>query len=95
MNYQITEERLRYLIIEIVKNLEIEKLYRVQVEFPKDKDVTPVVALFFEIVGTTYELRSKTEEVRSAIEGALGIKVTVLPISYSEAKFHLRKPRNV
>jgi hypothetical protein len=94
MNYEISEKRLKYLIMEIIRNLEIGEIYRVQIEFPKG--VTPcVVALFFEYVrGSEYQQKVK-KEVEDTIRNILNFEPLVIIIPYSEAKFHLREPRNI
>lgn len=93
MKVEISEERLTKLIIKIIKSFEIDGLYRVQTEFPKTGGV--VVALFFDTVNTSEYLNKKNEFITDRLQDLLGIDMLVLPIPYSEAKFHLREPKNV
>ena len=101
MKYQIEEKRLKYLIKKIVRNLDIKGLYRLQIEFPKNYETwietqtPPLLALYFDTVFSTNDIHDKIHEVEQTLEGILGISFRVLPIPYSDVKYHLRKPRNI
>jgi hypothetical protein len=93
MNYEISEERFRTLILRLVKSMQIEGLYRVQINFTKKSDV--VVALFFETVTDSKFYKKVHDDVFNTIENFLGLQPLVLTIPYSEAKYHLNEPKNI
>jgi hypothetical protein len=94
MNYEISEERFRNLILRLVKSMQIEGLYRVQINFPKKKgDI--IVALFFETVADSKFYKKVHNDVSDTIENYLGLQPLVLTIPYSEAKYHLNEPKNI
>lgn len=94
MDYQISKERLTSLIIRIIKSMEIPGLYRVQVEITKDNVI--VVALFFETVGSSETYSKIKNMVEDRISDTFGIDShLVLTIPYSEAKYHLNRPKNI
>ena len=99
--YEIQEKRLKILVKKIVRSLDIQGLYRVQIEFPKNYETwletqtPPVLALFFDTVFSTADIHEKEREVEQTLKGILGIDFRVVPIPYSEVKYHLRKPRNI
>jgi hypothetical protein len=80
--------------MEIMRTLDIDGLYRVQIEFPKG--VAPcVVALFFEYVRNSEYQRKVKKEVEDSIQNILNFEPLVIIIPWSEAEFHLREPRNI
>lgn len=99
--YEIQEKRLKILVKKIVRSLDIQGLYRVQIEFPKNYETwletqtSPVLALFFDTVFSTADIHEKEREVEQTLKDILGIDFRVVPIPYSEVKYHLRKPRNI
>lgn len=93
MEIQIPEERLVKLVIKIVKSMEIKGLYRVQSHIT-DKGLL-LVALFFETVSDSNFYATVKNSVEDRIESLLGINAFVLTMPYSEAKFHLREPKNI
>lgn len=100
MKYSISEKRLKYLIKEIVRSLQIPGLYRIQIEFhdPSKEEAfgtKATVALFFEVTFPSYEIHDIKNEIEDLIKAHLNLDTLVLPIPYSEVKYHLRKPRNV
>jgi hypothetical protein len=95
MNYVISEERLSKLIMKIVKSMEIEGLYRVQINFPSKPGNHIVVALFFDVVRESAFFKKIYNEVTNRLEDLLGIDPLVVTIPYSEAKFHLNGPKNI
>lgn len=95
MEVVISEERLAKLIMKIVKSMEIEGLYRVQINFPSKPGNHIVVALFFDVVRESAFFRKIYNEVTNRLEDLLGIDPLVVTIPYSEAKFHLNGPKNI
>jgi hypothetical protein len=95
MEYTISEERLTKLIMKIIKSMEIEGLYRIQINFPKKSTNHIVVALFFDIVRDSVFFRKIDNDVTNRLEDLLGIDPLVVTIPYSEAKFHLNGPKNI
>jgi hypothetical protein len=95
MEVVISEERLAKLIMKIVKSMEIEGLYRVQINFPSKPGNHIVVALFFDIVDSSDFFRKIFSEVTDRLEDLLGLDILVVTIPYSEAKFHLNRPKNI
>lgn len=99
--YEIQEKRLKHLVKEIIRSLDIQGLYRVQIEFPKnyktwmETQTPPVLALFFDTVFSTVDIHEKKREIEQTLKDILGMSFTVVPIPYSEVKYHLRKPRNI
>jgi hypothetical protein len=93
MNYEISEERFRTLILRLVKSMQIEGLYRVQINFTKKGDV--IIALFFETVADSKFYKKVHDDVFATIENYLGLQPLVLTIPYSEAKYHLNEPKNI
>jgi hypothetical protein len=75
--------------------MEIEGLYRVQIDFPKDSKIRIVVALLFDIVRDSGFFQKIDKDVTNRLEDLLGIDPLVITIPYSEAKYHLREPRNI
>ena len=95
MEYTISEERLTKLIMKIIKSMEIEGLYRVKINFPKKSTEHIVVALFFDIVGDGFFFKEIDNDVTNRLKDLLGIDPFVVPIPYTEGKYHLREPRNI
>jgi hypothetical protein len=95
MNYVISEERFRNLILRLVKSMQIEGLYRVQINFPEKKKGDIVVALFFETVSDSKFYKKVHDDVFNTIENYLGLHPLVITIPYSEAKYHLNEPKNI
>lgn len=95
MNVIISEERLTRLIMKVIKSMEIEGLYRVQINFPKKSTDHIVVALFFDIVRDSGFFKKIDNNVTNRLEDLLGIDPLVVTIPYSEAKFHLNGPKNI
>lgn len=99
--YEIEEVRLKSLIKQVIRSLEIEGIYRVQIEFPKNYETwlttqsSPVLALFFDTVYSTSDIHEKKREIEENLKYILNMSFTVVPIPYSEVKYHLRKPRNI
>lgn len=101
MKYEIQEKRLKRLVKEIIRSLDIQGLYRVQIEFPKNYETwlttqsSPVLALFFDTVFSTVDIHEMKREIEESLKYILNMTFTVVPIPYSEVKYHLRKPRNI
>jgi len=95
MEYTISEERLTKLIMKIIKPMEIEGLYRVQINFTKKSTDHIVVALFFDIVRDSGFFKKIDNDVTNRLEDLLGIDPLVVTIPYSEDKYHLNEPRNI
>ena len=95
MNYQISEKRYKYLIMNIIRTLDIDGLYRVQFTSPLKQDGTYVVALFMDTVTSSDEQRKIKDEVSNTLKNILNFDDLVIIIPYSEAKYHLREPRNI
>lgn len=93
MEYQISEERLKKLILKLVKSMGIDNLYRVQVNFPDKGGI--IVALFFDTVSDSKFYKKVHNDVTNNIENLLGLDSLVLTIPYSEAKYHLNEPKNI
>ena len=93
MEILIPEERLVKLTIKIIKSMEIRGLYRVHANVTKSGDF--IVALFFETVSDSNFYAIVKNDVEDMINSLLGTKALVLPIPYSEAKYHLREPKNI
>jgi hypothetical protein len=95
MNYEISEERFRNLILRLVKSMQIEGLYRVQINFPSKSDNHIVVALFFDVVRESAFFKKIHNDVTNRLENLLGIDPLVVTIPFSEAKYHLNEPKNI
>jgi hypothetical protein len=95
MKVVISEERLGKLIMKIIKSMEIEGLYRVQINFPSKPDNHIVVALFFDVVRESAFFKKIHNEVTDRLEDLLSLDPLVITIPYSEAKFHLNGPKNI
>lgn len=97
MKIIVNKDRVRNLIIRIVRKLEIYGLYRVQVNFrdvdEKHTDIT--VALFMDKVMSSSDLHEIQTQVKNDLESLLGIEPFVVTIPYSEVKYHLREPKNM
>ena len=99
--YEIQEKRLIQIVKKIIRSLEIQGLYRVEINFPKDYETwlqtqtVVVLALFFDTVFSTVDLNEKKLEVEQTLKDTLGMSFMVVAIPYSEVKYHLRKPRNI
>ena len=99
--YEIQEKRLIQIVKKIIRSLEIQGLYRIQISFPKDYETwlltqsVVVLALFFDTVFSTVDINEKKREVEQTLKDILGMSFMIIPIPYSEAKFHLREPRNI
>ena len=94
MNYEISENRLKYLIMKIIRNLDIYGLYRVQINLPVGKSGY-VVGLFMDKVMTSQKELDIKNEVEIALKSILSFDGMVIIIPYSEGKYHLRKPKNI
>lgn len=92
MEYTISEERLLKLIIKIIKQLDIIGLYRVSISIGK-KHI--LVALWFETVSSSEFYYQVKEETEDRLESLLNLPFNILTIPYSEAKYHLREPKNI
>jgi hypothetical protein len=94
MNYEISENRLKYLIMKIIRNLDIYGLYRVQINLPVGKSGY-VVALFMDRVMMSEKQLDIKNEVEIALKSILNFDGIVIIIPFSEAKYHLREPKNI
>jgi hypothetical protein len=94
MNYEISENRLKYLIMKIIRNLDIYGLYRVQINLPVGKSGY-VVALFMDKVMMSEKQLDIKNEVEIALKSILNFDGIVIIIPFSEAKYHLREPKNI
>jgi len=94
MNYEISENRLKYLIMTIIRNLDIYGLYRVQINLPVGKSGY-VVALFMDKVMMSEKQLDIKNEVEIALKSILNFDGIVIIIPFSEAKYHLREPKNI
>jgi hypothetical protein len=94
MNYEISENRLKYLIMKIIRNLDLYGLYRVQINLPVGKSGY-VVGLFMDKVMTSQKELDIKNEVEIALKSILSFDGMVIIIPYSEGKYHLRKPKNI
>ena len=94
MNYEISENRLKYLIMKIIRNLDIYGLYRVQINLPAGKSGY-VVALFMDKVMMSEKQLDIKNEVEIALKSILNFDGIVIIIPFSEAKYHLREPKNI
>ena len=94
MNYEISEKRLEYLISKIIRNLDLYGLYRVQINLPHGKSGY-VVALFMDKVMSSKRQENIKNELENALKSILNFDGMVIIIPYSEAKYHLRKPKNI
>ena len=92
MEISISEERLLKLIIKIIKQLEIPGLYRVSIHVDKNNIL---VVLWFELVSSSESYRQIKKETTDRLESLLGLPFNILTIPYSEAKYHLREPKNI
>ena len=92
MEITISEERLLKLIIKIIKQLDILGLYRVSINIGKNNIL---VVLWFEIVSSSEFYNQVKKETDDRLESLLGLPFNILTIPYSEAKYHLREPKNV
>ena len=92
MEISISEKRLLKLIIKIIKQLEIPGLYRVSIHIDK-KNI--LVVLWFELVSSSESYRQIKKETTDRLESLLGLPFNILTIPYSEAKYHLREPKNI
>lgn len=92
MEISISEERLLKLIIKIIKQLEIPGLYRVSIHIDKNNIL---VVLWFELVSSSESYRQIKKETENRLESLLGLPFNILTIPYSEAKYHLREPKNI
>ncbi len=95
MNYEISEKRYRYLIMNIIRSLDIDGLYRVQINSPLKEGGMYVVALFMDTVTSSDEQKKIKDEVSNSLKNILNFDDLVIIIPYSEAKYHLREPRNI
>jgi hypothetical protein len=95
MNYEISEKRLEYLISKIIRNLDLYGLYRVQINLPIGKSGGYVVALFMDKVMSSKRQENIKNELENALKSILNFDGMVIIIPYSEAKYHLRKPKNI
>jgi divalent metal cation (Fe/Co/Zn/Cd) transporter len=94
MNYEISEKRLEYLISKIIRNLDLYGLYRVQINLPIGKSGY-VVGLFMDKVMSIKKQENIKNELEDALKSILNFDGMVIIIPYSEAKYHLRKPKNI
>lgn len=78
----------------IIKSMEIEGLYRVTIKYMDAKD-TIFVALWFETVSNSEFYKQIKKETENRLESFIGLPFNVLTIPYSEAKYHLREPKNI
>jgi hypothetical protein len=92
MEISISEKRLLKLIIKIIKQLEIPGLYRVSIHIDK-KNI--LVVLWFELVSSSEFYNQVKKEATDRLESLLGLPFNILTIPYSEAKYHLREPKNI
>jgi hypothetical protein len=95
MKYNISENRLKKLIIRIIKNMNISGLYRVQIHVKNIETNEVNVALFFEFVRNSEFLIKIKNEVERNLSDFLNLNAFVIVIPWSEAEYHLREPRNV
>lgn len=99
--YEIEENRLKSIIKKVVRGLDIDGIYRIQIEFPKNYETwlttqsSPVLALFFDTVYSTSDIHEKKREIEENLKYILNMNFLIVPIPYSDAKYHLRKPRNI
>jgi hypothetical protein len=95
MKYNISENRLKKLIIRVIKNMNISGLYRVQIHIKNIETNEVNVALFFEFVrNSEFHIKIKNEVERN-LSDILNLNPFVIVIPWSEAGYHLREPRNV
>jgi hypothetical protein len=95
MKYNISENRLKKLIIRVIKNMNISGLYRVQIHIKNIETNEVNVALFFEFVrNSEFHIKIKNEVERN-LSDFLNLNAFVIVIPWSEAGYHLREPRNV
>lgn len=92
MEISISEERLLKLIIKIIKQLEIQGLYRVSISIGKNHIL---VVLWFELVSSSEFYNQVKKQTTERLESLLGLPFNILTIPYSEAKYHLREPKNI
>jgi hypothetical protein len=92
MEVTISKERLLKLIIKIIKQLDIPGLYRVSIHIDKNNIL---VVLWFEIVSSSEFYNQVKKETEDRLESLLGLPFNILTIPYSEAKYHLREPKNI
>ena len=96
MDYIIDENKFKKIILNIVKKMEIDGLYRVSFSFPsKGTDYSIVVALFFDTVKSTSYLQEVKNSVEERLHSLLGVNFRVVVIPWSEALFHLSQPKNI
>lgn len=99
MKVQVSENRFEKLIIKVLRGMKIDNLYRVAISFTKDKETGEIkkaaVGLFFDIVRETAYFHNIQKDVLNMLESIFGIEFFVVPIPYSEAKYHLNAPRNI
>lgn len=77
----------------IIKSMEIVGLYRVTINM--DSKDTIFVALWFETVSNSEFYKQIKKETENRLESLVGLPFNVLTIPYSEAKYHLREPKNI
>ena len=99
MKVQVSEERFERLIIKVLRGMNIDNLYRAAISLTKDKETGEIkkasVGLFFDIVRESAYFHNIRKEVLDMLESIFGIEFFVIPIPYSEAKYHLNAPRNI
>jgi hypothetical protein len=99
MKVQVSENRFEKLILKVLRGMNIDNLYRVTISFTKDKETGEIkkaaVGLFFDIVRETAYFHNIQKDVLNMLESIFGIEFFVVPIPYSEAKYHLNAPRNI
>lgn len=99
MKVQVSENRFEKLILKVLRGMKIDNLYRVAISFTKDKETGEIkkaaVGLFFDIVRETAYFHNIQKDVLNMLESIFGIEFFVVPIPYSEAKYHLNAPRNI
>jgi len=92
MEYTIPKERLLKLITKIIKQIDIPGLYRVSINIGPNNIL---VVLWFELTSSSNFYTEVKKETEDRLESILGLPFNVLTIPYSEAKYHLREPRNI
>lgn len=99
MKVQVSENRFEKLILKVLRGMKIDNLYRVAISFTKDKETGEIkkaaVGLFFDIVRETAYFHNIQKDVLNMLESIFGVEFFVVPIPYSEAKYHLNAPRNI